>query len=240
MLSTFIIAISSITSILWSIVFLLPQYFDYVLYHINGNMLNTFIPNIKTYSYSTNDEPSGWIIGWSEGFYIGYLSTTNGHLNQSPNKNLYIFTSKHFYTNYISNSYIRNKLKASQASNILLIADSCFSGSLLTRGISETNNIANSENIFHRYLNTKSKVVITSGGLQPVLDGGGGANSVFASSFVDSLNNFSKPFTSNDLYIKIRDDVTNKTILINIEQTPLRGELLSDGHEGPDFVFLPN
>ena len=111
MLSTFIIAISSITSILWSIVFLLPQYFDYVLYHINGNMLNTFIPNIKTYSYSTNDEPSGWIIGWSEGFYIGYLSTTNGHFNQSPNKNLYIFTSKHFYTNYISKNCNANNNK---------------------------------------------------------------------------------------------------------------------------------
>ena len=64
MLSALIIGISTFTSILWSIVFLLPQYFDYVLYHISGNMLNSFIPSIKTYSYSSNEEPNGWIIGW--------------------------------------------------------------------------------------------------------------------------------------------------------------------------------
>ena len=111
MLSTVVVAISTVTSILWSIVFLLPQYFDYVLYHISGNMLNAFIPTIKTHSYSSNDEPIGWVIGWSEGFYIGYLSSSTGSFNQSPNKNLYIFTSKNFYTNYISKNGNANKIK---------------------------------------------------------------------------------------------------------------------------------
>lgn len=102
MLSTIIIGISTFTSILWSIVFLLPQYFDYVLYHISGNMLNSFIPSIKTYSYSSNEEPNGWIIGWSEGFYIGFLSCSSGNGPHGPMKNLYIFTSKKFYNTYIS------------------------------------------------------------------------------------------------------------------------------------------
>ena len=57
MLTALLLSISTFTSILWSIVFLVPQYFDYVLYHINGNMLNAFIPSIKTYSYSSNEEP---------------------------------------------------------------------------------------------------------------------------------------------------------------------------------------
>ena len=104
MLSALIIGISTFTSILWSIVFLLPQYFNFVLYHITGNMLNTFIPSIKTYSYSSNEEPCGWIIGWSDGFYIGYLSitSTSGNGPHEPMKNLYIFTSKKFYNTYIS------------------------------------------------------------------------------------------------------------------------------------------
>ena len=106
MLSSIIIGISTFTSILWSIIFLLPQYFDYVLYHISGNMLNSFIPSIKTYSYSSNEEPNGWIIGWSDGFYIGFLSCSsgigNGNGNHGPMKNLYIFTSKKFYNTYIS------------------------------------------------------------------------------------------------------------------------------------------
>jgi len=104
MLSALIIGISTFTSILWSIVFLLPQYFGYILYHITGNMLNAFIPSIKTYSYSSNEEPCGWIIGWSDGFYIGYLSitSTSGNGPHGPMKNLYIFTSKKFYNTYIS------------------------------------------------------------------------------------------------------------------------------------------
>ena len=102
MLSTVLIAISTFTSILWSIVFLLPQFFDYVLYHISGNMLNAFIPSIKTYSYSSNEEPNGWIIGWVDGFYIGFLSCSSGNGTREPSKNLYIFTSKKFYTTFIS------------------------------------------------------------------------------------------------------------------------------------------
>ena len=102
MLSALIIGISTFTSILWSIVFLLPQYFDYVLYHISGNMLNSFIPSIKTYSYTSNEEPNGWIIGWTEGFYIGFLSCSSGNGPHGPMKNLYIFTSKKFYNTYIS------------------------------------------------------------------------------------------------------------------------------------------
>jgi hypothetical protein len=102
MLSSIIIGISTFTSILWSIVFLLPQYFDYVLYHISGNMLNSFIPSIKTYSYSSNEEPNGWIVGWTDGFYIGFLSCSSGNGPHGPMKNLYIFTSKKFYNTYIS------------------------------------------------------------------------------------------------------------------------------------------
>ena len=102
MLSALIIGISTFTSILWSIVFLLPQYFDYVLYHISGNMLNSFIPSIKTYSYSSNEEPNGWIVGWTDGFYIGFLSCSSGNGPHGPMKNLYIFTSKKFYNTYIS------------------------------------------------------------------------------------------------------------------------------------------
>jgi len=102
MLSSIIIGISTFTSILWSIVFLLPRYFDYVLYHISGNMLNSFIPSIKTYSYSSNEEPNGWIVGWTDGFYIGFLSCSSGNGPHGPMKNLYIFTSKTFYNTYIS------------------------------------------------------------------------------------------------------------------------------------------
>ena len=134
MLSIFMIVIGTIGAfsyILWSIVFLFTQYFDYFLYHINGNMLNAFIPSIKTYSYSSNEEPNGWIIGWTDGFYIGFLSCSNGNGPHGPVKNLYIFTSKQFYNVYISKNgdinsnandiiYNNEKKKINENKNIIL------------------------------------------------------------------------------------------------------------------------
>lgn len=143
-------------------------------------------------------------------------------------------------TNYISNSYIRNKLKSSNATNILLVVDSCFSGSILTRGISNSVDTETDKNIFQKYINTKSRIAITSGGLSPVLDGGGGQNSIFAKSFIDAIRNNKKPFTSTDLYLNVRDNVTSTSLIMGIDQTPQIGELIADGHEGPDFVLLPN
>ena len=88
-------------------------------------------------------------------------------------------------TNYISNNYLRNKIKAMSAKNILLVADSCFSGSLVTRGIS-LNSVAEDStpnSALEKYVKTKSRIAITSGGLKPVMDGGGGQHSVFAICF---------------------------------------------------------
>ena len=74
---------------------------------------------------------------------------------------------------WISNNYVINKLKAMNAKNILLVSDSCFSGSLITRGIKKKSEI-NGHNIIEKFLNTQSRVTISSGGLKPVLDSGGG------------------------------------------------------------------
>ena len=141
-------------------------------------------------------------------------------------------------TNYLSNSYIRNKLRAIKATNVLLVADTCFSGSLVSRGvelpISKTPKTA-----IEKYLQTKSRVVIASGGLKPVLDGGAGLNSIFAGAFVDVLEKNDGPITSAKLYLAIRDTVTQRSLALGVDQTPIRGELPIAGHEGPDFVLIP-
>ena len=79
--------------------------------------------------------------------------------------------------NWIDN-FIKEKIKSLKSKNILVIG-LCFSGTL-TRGINKTNFAIS--NIKEKYLDTPSKIVITSGSLEPVIDGGGGENSVFARS----------------------------------------------------------
>lgn len=141
-------------------------------------------------------------------------------------------------TNYLSNSYIRNKLRAIKATNVLLVADTCFSGSLVSRGVElPTDN--NPKTAIDKYLQTKSRVVITSGGLKPVLDGGAGLHSIFAGAFIDTLEKNDGPITSTKLYLAIRDNVTQRSLALGVDQTPIRGELPIAGHEGPDFVLIP-
>ena len=70
-------------------------------------------------------------------------------------------------------------MKKNKAKNILLMADSCFSGAL-TRGIALANEREISSNALDLFMKTKSRIVISSGGLKPVLDGGGGNHSIFA------------------------------------------------------------
>ena len=140
--------------------------------------------------------------------------------------------------NWIPNSYIKSKVRALKARNVLLVADSCFSG-LLTRGLE----MPAEENILSRiqeFQETPSRVVISSGGLEPVLDGFGGKNSIFAYEFIRLLENKSNPLTSTELYTIIRDKVVEKSIKIGVKQVPFMATLVAEGHEGPDFVFIPN
>ena len=140
--------------------------------------------------------------------------------------------------NWISNSYIKRKVKSFKAQNVLIIADTCFSGAM-TRGLNSPSEFESPDAI-QKFLNTKSRVVISSGGLKPVLDGYGGNHSIFANELIRTLRDKSEPFTASGLYQQLRDNVTEKSLAIGLEQVPLMSNLIAEGHEGPDFVLLPN
>ena len=146
---------------------------------------------------------------------------------------------------WISNSYIKRKVGSFAANNILVIADSCFSGTI-TRGVKFDNaSKLGQETIdafitVKTFLETKTRVAITSGGNEPVYDGGGGKYSVFAKTFFETLEVLDEPFTSLDLFQKIRNQVISKSQTMGDTQTPMYKELVTSGHQGPDFVFIPN
>ena len=141
-------------------------------------------------------------------------------------------------TDWVSNNYVLNKLKAFPATNVMLIADNCFSGSIISRGISIPT-VNDTKTVLQKYLDTPLRIAITSGGLKPVLDGGGNGNSLFAAAFAEALEKANQPITSAEIYLNVRDNVTRKSLALNVDQTPLRGELIKAGHEGPDFILIP-
>ena len=96
----------------------------------------------------------------------------------------------------------------------------------------------------------KTRIILTSGGLAPVLDGGGENNhSIFAHIFIKALQNEKNVFVSNKIFPKIRQYVVDNAEPIEIckdskckeaAQTPELSVLKGTGHEGGDFIFVPN
>jgi hypothetical protein len=85
---------------------------------------------------------------------------------------------------WISNSTITTQLKAMQAKHVLVVADSCYSGKLGR----DVHIVRRTPDYYFRIAQKRTRSVIASGGLEPVIDSGGkGNHSVFASAFISAL-----------------------------------------------------
>ena len=129
---------------------------------------------------------------------------------------------------WISNADVTDKLKVIPAKHVMVVADSCYSGTL-TRGLMIT---ARDHDYLSRMARKKSRTVLTSGGLEPVLDGAGGSHSVFASVFIDILHENRQIMDATELFERLR-----RPVMLRSPQTPQYSDLRLAGHEGGDFLF---
>lgn len=88
-------------------------------------------------------------------------------------------------------------------------------------------------------LGKRSRLLLSSGGDQPVLDEGGGQHSVFAKAFLDELEKNDRLLPSPELFLRLRDQVEERAAAIKFEQTPEFKTIKSAGHEVGDFFFVP-
>ena len=136
-------------------------------------------------------------------------------------------------TNWISNASITSSLKAIKAKHILVVADSCYSGKL-TRGSEGLHVRLKDLGYYFHMSRKKARVVLSSGGLEPVLDTEGtGNHSVFASAFVNVLEENESIMDGTLLFNKIR-----RIVVLNSDQTPEYSDIRKSGHEGGDFLFI--
>ena len=136
---------------------------------------------------------------------------------------------------WIDNATIASIVSSIKSKHVLVIADSCYSG-LLTRGSSGYKNevFENRKIYLQRMSNKKSRLIFTSGGKEPVVDGGGGNHSVFAKSLIDILNEIEIENTISDISKKI-----TSFVVTNSDQTPEYSPLPKSGHDGGEFIFVP-
>jgi hypothetical protein len=116
-------------------------------------------------------------------------------------------------------------INASHAQHINLISDACFAGNIFE------NNLRGGG--YQAFTNKKSRLALTSGGVEPVSDGPKGKNSPFNDTLFTILSN-------NRKKKMLFSELANQVILSFEEshrQTPLFGELQQTGHANGCFAF---
>jgi hypothetical protein len=128
------------------------------------------------------------------------------------------------------------------AKQILLVADSCYSGMLTRSAITRLDTgmtEADRTRWFQTMATKHARVVLTSGGVQPVLDGGGGKYSVFAAAFLKTLEQNDQVLQGQKLAQAVTQQVAISAEAADIDQVPTYAPMSFAGHEAGDFFFVP-
>lgn len=132
---------------------------------------------------------------------------------------------------WISNSDIAKLLAAIPARQLMLISDSCYSGTL-TR---EQKVIQGRELKPDEILRQRSVLVLSSGADEPVSDEGKDGHSIFAWNLIKTLQASGSLTPGAKVWSTVSTGVTSE-----YPQQPQYGAVVSAGHaEGGDFLFLP-
>ncbi len=144
--------------------------------------------------------------------------------------------------NWLSNVSISDQLNTLRARHVMVVADSCYAGTLSTASVARQGALTSDEvqkEWLEVMLEVKARTVMTSGGVRPVLDSGGGTHSVFARSFIEALNGNESLLDGNRLFLSVLGDVRKRSKELGLEQIPDYGAIKYAGHEAGEFFFVP-
>jgi len=137
-------------------------------------------------------------------------------------------------TNWVIVDRITSNIKKIAARHVLIVSDSCYSGTLarsagIRLGAGDTRRA-----YIEKILKKRSRILIASGGNEPVTDAGGGGHSIFAGAFINALESMEESvFTAEELFVRhVKEAVAGSAA-----QTPEFRVIRNSGHQGGDFVF---
>jgi hypothetical protein len=142
---------------------------------------------------------------------------------------------------WVPNEQITGHLARLVAKRVLVVADSCYAGLLSTDPsyLFLNDKVAYSQEYIRFKLPKRARLLLSSGGDQPVLDEGGGGNSVFARAFLDELEANQGILSSPELFSRVRKRVEVAAAHNKFVQTPEFKSIKGAGHEVGDFFFVP-
>ena len=159
-------------------------------------------------------------------FYAGH-----GYLLDDTNMGYWlpVDASDKTAVNWISNEDISRFLTAIPARQLILVSDSCYSGTLTREyRVSGAAKLDPGD-----VLRRRSVLVLTSGGDEPVADGGKDGHSIFAWHFINVLNSLQGLTPGVNVFTEVRQRVSK-----DFPQTPQYGAAISAGHaSGGEYLF---
>lgn len=159
-------------------------------------------------------------------YYAGH-----GHLDADSDRGFWlpVDADANRRANWLSNSDIADVVRGTRAKHVLLVADSCYAGTL-TRSLSVQMSALDD---FARLSQKRARTALVSGGLEPVEDSGGGKHSVFAKAFLDALWANTGIVDMSQIFSSMR-----RQVVLSARQTPQYSDIRQVGHEGGDFIFV--
>lgn len=161
-------------------------------------------------------------------YYAGH-----GWLDSEADKGFWLPIDAHpdKRTNWVSNDTVRDALRALKAKHVLVVADSCFSGTLTRSGNGAR--AGRGRDYVERMARLKARQVLTSGSLEPVADSGKSGHSPFAAALLNALRGNTGILDATSLFAELR-----RPVALNSEQVPQFADIRLAGHEGGDFLFV--
>ena len=144
--------------------------------------------------------------------------------------------------NWLSNVSISDQLNTMKAKHVMVVADSCYAGTLSTASVARQNLDLSDDDItewLDVMADVKARTVLTAGGIRPVLDSGGGKHSVFAKAFLNTLETNNRVLDGNSLFVSVLGDVRRGSKAMAHEQVPDYGAIKYAGHEAGEFFLFP-
>src|SRR5262249_33363481 len=132
-------------------------------------------------------------------------------------------------------------LNAMTVQQLLVVADSCYSGAM-TRSAVPRLDPGMTDDARAEALRTmgrkRSRLLLTSGGVEPVVDTAGGARSPVAPSLLDLLRQNRGVLPTQELFRRLQLQVMTMVERMEVRQVPEYAPIRFAGHEAGDFLFV--
>jgi hypothetical protein len=143
--------------------------------------------------------------------------------------------------NWIPNSAITPILNTMTVKQLLVVADSCYAGTLTRSALGQLKAGVSTEEtlkLMQLMARRRSRVVMTSGGVEPVIDNIGGQHSVFARPFIELLQANVGALSGQEMFRLLQLRVAATAQRLDVRQVPEYAPIKAAGHESGDFFFV--